>query len=177
MVFIGPVFHYTIKTCLKRVGHYGYEWVENEMCRRTHCTLNRFKSIFVDLIMSYSQTNVDIWPLVFTAIKYTHLLTCTCSGIHPGWIEPASSDELTTSGSTVQRKLTRDFHPAFSSSCMAEDSGSGERFQLCLECGSAGFQLACEAVMAKWGPLQRGQTSRAFIQRTVARRICASRVE
>ncbi len=25
MVFIGPVFHYTIKTYLKRVGHCGYE--------------------------------------------------------------------------------------------------------------------------------------------------------
>ncbi len=32
MVFIGPVFHYTIKTGLKRVGHVGYEWVEDEMC-------------------------------------------------------------------------------------------------------------------------------------------------
>ncbi len=27
-VFIGPVFHNTIKTCLKREGHGGYEWVE-----------------------------------------------------------------------------------------------------------------------------------------------------
>ncbi len=25
MVFIGPVFHYTIQTCLKRVGHCDYE--------------------------------------------------------------------------------------------------------------------------------------------------------
>ncbi len=33
MEFIGPVFHYTIETCLKRVGYYGFEWVENEMCR------------------------------------------------------------------------------------------------------------------------------------------------
>ncbi len=33
MVFIDPVFHNTIKTCLKRVGHFGYEWVEKEMCR------------------------------------------------------------------------------------------------------------------------------------------------
>ncbi len=33
MVFIGPVFHKTIKTCLKRVWHCGYEWVEKEMCR------------------------------------------------------------------------------------------------------------------------------------------------
>ncbi len=33
MVFIGPVFHNTIKTCLKRVWHCGYEWVKNEMCR------------------------------------------------------------------------------------------------------------------------------------------------
>ncbi len=32
-VFIGPVFHYTIKTCLKRVAYCGYEWVEKEMCR------------------------------------------------------------------------------------------------------------------------------------------------
>ncbi len=33
IVFIGPVFHYTIKTCLKRVGHCGYEWVEKVTCR------------------------------------------------------------------------------------------------------------------------------------------------
>ncbi len=33
MVFIGPVFHYTNKICLKRVKHVGFEWVENEMCR------------------------------------------------------------------------------------------------------------------------------------------------
>ncbi len=33
MVFIGPVFHNTIKTCLKRVGHGGYEWGEKGMCR------------------------------------------------------------------------------------------------------------------------------------------------
>ncbi len=33
MVFFGPVFHYTNKNCLKRVGHVGFEWVENEMCR------------------------------------------------------------------------------------------------------------------------------------------------
>ncbi len=33
MVFIGPVFHNTTKTCLKGVGHGGYEWVEKEMCR------------------------------------------------------------------------------------------------------------------------------------------------
>ncbi len=33
MVFIGPVVHYTIKTCLKRVGHCGYEWVEKDMGR------------------------------------------------------------------------------------------------------------------------------------------------
>ncbi len=32
MVFIGLVFHYTIKTCLKKVWHCGYEWVE-KMCR------------------------------------------------------------------------------------------------------------------------------------------------
>ncbi len=33
MVFICPVFHYTFKTCLRRVWHCGYEWVEKEMCR------------------------------------------------------------------------------------------------------------------------------------------------
>ncbi len=33
MEFIGPAFHNTNKTCLKRVGHCGYEWVEKEMCR------------------------------------------------------------------------------------------------------------------------------------------------
>ncbi len=27
------VFHNTTKTCLKRGGHGGYEWVEKEMCR------------------------------------------------------------------------------------------------------------------------------------------------
>ncbi len=33
MIFIGPVFHNTTKTCLKGVGHGGYEWVEKVMCR------------------------------------------------------------------------------------------------------------------------------------------------
>ncbi len=33
MELIGPVFHNTFKTCLKRVGHGGYEWVEKEMFR------------------------------------------------------------------------------------------------------------------------------------------------
>ncbi len=33
MGFIGPVFHYTNKTCLKREGHCGYEREEKEMCR------------------------------------------------------------------------------------------------------------------------------------------------
>ncbi len=28
MECIGPVFHYRIKTCLKRVGHCGFEWRE-----------------------------------------------------------------------------------------------------------------------------------------------------
>ncbi len=46
MVYIGPAFHYTNKTCLKTVGYCGYEWVEKEMCRfaedmswQTHCIL------------------------------------------------------------------------------------------------------------------------------------------
>ncbi len=33
MVLIDPVFHNTTKACLKREGHGGYEWVEEEMCR------------------------------------------------------------------------------------------------------------------------------------------------
>ncbi len=33
MVFIGPAFHNTIKTCLKRVKQGGYEKLEKEMCR------------------------------------------------------------------------------------------------------------------------------------------------
>ncbi len=31
--FIGPVFHYTTKTCLKKVGNCAYELEEKEMCR------------------------------------------------------------------------------------------------------------------------------------------------
>ncbi len=31
MVFIDPVFHFTSKTCLKRIGHYGYEWLERNL--------------------------------------------------------------------------------------------------------------------------------------------------
>ncbi len=33
MVFIGPIVHNTTKTCLMKVGHGGYEWVEKEMYR------------------------------------------------------------------------------------------------------------------------------------------------
>ncbi len=41
---LGLIFHYTIETCLKRIGHGGYELLEKEMCRfaevmslQTHC--------------------------------------------------------------------------------------------------------------------------------------------
>ncbi len=33
VVFIGPVFHNTIKICVKCLGYCGFEWVEKEMCR------------------------------------------------------------------------------------------------------------------------------------------------
>ncbi len=33
MVFNGLAFRYTNKTCLKKVGRCGYEWVEKEMGR------------------------------------------------------------------------------------------------------------------------------------------------
>ncbi len=33
MLFNGPAFHYTNKTCLKTLGRVGYEWAEKEMGR------------------------------------------------------------------------------------------------------------------------------------------------
>ncbi len=33
VVFIGPVFRHATKTCLKREGHCGDDWVEKELCR------------------------------------------------------------------------------------------------------------------------------------------------
>ncbi len=39
------------------------------------------------------------------------MLSCTCVSIHPGWVEPASPIELTTSRMEVLCELTRDFHP------------------------------------------------------------------
>ncbi len=44
MVFIGQIYHNTIETCLKRIGHGGYEKWKKKMCRfvedmslQTHC--------------------------------------------------------------------------------------------------------------------------------------------
>ncbi len=45
-------------------------------------------------------------------------------------------------GFTVLCELTRHFHPVLSPSCEAEDSGSGERFQVGLDCGFPCPQLA-----------------------------------
>ncbi len=56
--------------------------------------------------------------------------------------EPASPIGLTTLGSTVLRKLTRNFHQDLSLSCVAEDSLSGEELQICLDRGCPRLQLA-----------------------------------
>ncbi len=70
MIFIGPVFHNTIKTCLKCVGYCDFEWVENEMCRfakdmsyQTHCTaLIHYTAIDGDLMESFSPKRENCFP-------------------------------------------------------------------------------------------------------------------
>ncbi len=73
---------------------------------------------------------------------------CTCVGIHSRRVEPASPIELTTSR-TVLCELTRDFHPVLSPSfVVAEDSRSGEGFQICLD-----LQLASSSTAPRsYGP-------------------------
>ncbi len=79
------------------------------------------------------------------------LIACNCGGIHhrAGWagitnlVDHVSSGG--TPGSTVLCELTRDFHSVLSPSCVAEDSRSRERFQVCLDRG-------CETVWTEECP-------------------------
>ncbi len=79
---------------------------------------------------------------------YLYFLTCTCVGIHPGWVEPASPTALTTSRKeALQAQRSRassldTFTQFFSPSCVAEDSRSGGRFQVGLDRGNSYLQLA-----------------------------------
>ncbi len=113
------------------------------------------------------------------------VLTCTCDAVHPGWIEPASLIELTTSRAEVPRARR---------SCRAHWRLSPSPFSivrsrkfsvlrgglpwLWLPAYLAGLQFACttcEAVWVEVGPgsvysledLQRDQTSGAFFVRAV----------
>ncbi len=90
-------------------------------------------------------------------IKLGILTTCTCGGIHPGRIEPASPIGWRYTGSTVLCELTKDFHPVFSSSGVAEDSGSWEIVPWSwLPTYSVDFWFAnatCDEVYAIGGPL------------------------
>ncbi len=73
-----------------------------------------------------------------------YLLTCTCVGIHPEWVEPVSPIELTTSRTEALqagRSCARDLRPILSLSCVVEDSRSGEGFQVCLDRGCPYLQL------------------------------------
>ncbi len=60
-------------------------------------------------------SKAKVSPSMFVIIMMSLLiaLTCTCGGIYPGRVESASPvSDGCTPGSTVMRKLTRDFHPA-----------------------------------------------------------------
>ncbi len=89
-------------------------------------------------------------------------LTCTCVGIHPGRIEPASPIALTfvsdggTPGSTVLCELTRPVHPVLSPLCVAEDSRSGNRFQDGLDHGCHVFS---------WPPTRLGLLPGGVVRR------------
>ncbi len=69
MVFIGPVFHNTIKTCSKSVGHGGYEWVEKRnvsVCRGhelANYKYNRIHNIIFALNYAIRSSVLCAWSL------------------------------------------------------------------------------------------------------------------
>ncbi len=84
---------------------------------------------------------------------------------------------------TVLCELTRDFHPALSPSCGAEDPWSGEWFQVGLDRGCPRLQLVSSSSAPRArqcgeekvldhshlrAVLQHGQTSEAFFARAVS---------
>ncbi len=62
MVFIGPIFHNTIKTCLRRVGHCGYEWVEKVSLQRTWASQRTvYKYVCINGSGTYPCTLLSKW--------------------------------------------------------------------------------------------------------------------
>ncbi len=78
MVSIGPVFHYTIKTCLKRVGYCGYEWVGKKcvslqrtwVSKRTVCLIGHSLIIFI-----YDIKDTELSHSLYKNVKLHRLQT------------------------------------------------------------------------------------------------------
>ncbi len=92
---------------------------------------------------------MPLWRLQSSRVSITYT-TCTCVGIHPGRVGHVSDGG--TPGSTVLGELTRDFYPVLSPSYVAEDSRSGEGFQVGPDRRCPYFQLASSssAPRARW---------------------------
>ncbi len=77
--------HYTIKTCLKRVGHCGFELVGKEMCRfaedmskQTHCMPPRISLSFI-IVLALKLPNI-ISPCIYSVFANScPQQTDTCS--------------------------------------------------------------------------------------------------
>ncbi len=67
-----------------------------------------------------------------TTVFIAKLLTGTCIGIHPGRVEPASLIALTTFPRLDALQVRRSIASSLDTfiQCVAEDSWSGERFQV-----------------------------------------------
>ncbi len=78
MVFIDPVFHNTIKTCLKRIAQSGYEWLKNEMCRfaedmskQTHCISTPNNKDAVENRPKVQRILLNLFIIVVLVLRYT----------------------------------------------------------------------------------------------------------
>ncbi len=80
-------------------------------------------------ILTAKQLPLDAQPLAVTKSCCPYLLVLASSGAGITNCVDRTSDEGIP-GSTVLWEHTRYFHPVFSPSCVAEDSGSLERFQV-----------------------------------------------
>ncbi len=77
------------------------------------------------------------------------LLTCTCGGVRPGLVEPASLMKLITSQiEAPQARLScvsslEYFHPVISQSC-TDRNKSRDKFQVCFDRGCPRFQMTSQ---------------------------------
>ncbi len=108
-------------------------------------------SLLCDLVTTicHNCKIMALWRLRLSFVSRAHT-TCTCVGIHPGRVGHVADGG--TPGSTVLCELAWDIQPILSPSCVAEESRSEERFQVCLDRGSPCLRLASSssAPRSRW---------------------------